>query len=80
MRVKGISIVGFLAVTAVTGVTNASDGFASDTHRVDVIDALHESVAQVDSMKARSQMKRVDVIETIGSEGAVYPYTKPMSH
>lgn len=73
-------VVGFLAVMAVTGATNASDSFASDAHRVDVIDALHETVAQVDSVKAGSEGMRVDVIESVRSEGPRYPYTKPMSH
>lgn len=80
MRAKGMLMIGFLAVMAVTGATHASHSFASDAHRVDVIDALHEAVAQVDSMKTHNQKTRVEVIETIGSEGTVYPYTKPMSH
>lgn len=80
MRVQGILMVGFLAVMAVTGATNTADSFASDAYRVDVIDALHETVAQQDSVKTQNQKTRVDVIETIGSDGAVYPYTKPMSH
>jgi hypothetical protein len=46
---------------------------------VDVIGTLNERVAQLDSMKARGEWIRVDVIGSIGSEGSVYPYTKPMS-
>jgi hypothetical protein len=80
MRVKGMMIVGFMAVMAVTGATNASASFASDAHRVDVIDALHETVAQVDSVKVGSERMRVDVIESVGAEGPGYAYTKPMSH
>lgn len=80
MRVESMLSVGFLSIVIATGIGNVPDGFASDKHRVDVIDALHERVAQLDSMKTQSQKTRVDVIETIGSEGAVYPYTKPMSH
>ena len=79
MRAKGRLMIGFLAVMAVTGATHASHSFASDAYRVDVIDALHEKVAQQDSVKTQNQKTRVDVIETIGSDEAVYPYTKPMS-
>lgn len=80
MRQKGMLMIGFMAVMAVTGATNVPKSFASDAHRVDVIDALHATVAQVDSVKAGSERMRVDVIESIGSEGPGYPYTKPMSH
>lgn len=53
MRVKGILMIGFLTVmAAVTGATHTPDSFASDAYRVDVIDALHETVAQQDSVKA----------------------------
>jgi len=31
-------------------------------------------------VKAGSEQRRVDVIESIQSEGPGYPYTKPMSH
>ena len=79
MKAYGRLVVGFLAVMAVTGAVNASDSIP-DARRVDVIDALHERVAQVDSVKAGSERMRVDVIERLGSEGPGYPYTKPMSH
>jgi len=49
MRVKSMSGVGFLLIAVATGVGNVSDSFASDGYRVDVIDALHETVAQKDS-------------------------------
>ena len=76
MRGKNKLAVAFLVVMAVIGVVRASDSFA-DVSRVDVIGDLRETVAQSDSMKV--QGVRVDVIERIGSEGAVYSYTKPMS-
>jgi hypothetical protein len=79
MRVKSILTVGFLSVMAATAVVNASDSFAADTRRVDVIETLNETVAQLDSKKAVGESMRVDVIGDIGSEGPVYPYTKPMS-
>ncbi len=80
MRVKGILMIGFLAVMAATGATNTPDSFASDTYRVDVIDALHETVAQQDSVKAGGEPRRVDVVENIQPGGPEYSYTKPMSH
>jgi hypothetical protein len=70
----------FLSMMALTAVVNASESFASDAHRVDVIDAIHETVAQVDSVKAGGEQTRVDVIDSIGPEGPGYSYTKPMSH
>lgn len=80
MRGKGMVIVGFLTVMAGTGATTVPESFASDAHRMDVIDALHETVAQVDSVKVGSERMRVDVIESLESEGPGYPYTKPISH
>jgi hypothetical protein len=47
---------------------------------VDVIETLHEKVAQEDSAKSGSEQRRVDVIESIKPEGPGYLYTKPMSH
>ncbi|HEX7092044.1 MAG TPA: hypothetical protein VF205_00100 [Nitrospiraceae bacterium] len=77
---------GLLSMVAATGLFGASNGFAADAHqRVDVIGTLNERVAQLDSMKARGEWIRVDVIGTIHgkevkvSEGPAYPYTKPMS-
>ena len=78
MRARGRKLVGFLAVIAVTASVNTSDSFA-DGYRVDVIGDLGGTVVQSDSMKAQGNRVRVDVTERIGSGGAVYPYTKPMS-
>ena len=80
MRVKDMLMIGFLAVTVVTGATTMPDSFASDAFRVDVIDALHETVAQQDSVKAGGEQRRVDLVENIQPGGPEYPYTKPMSH
>lgn len=80
MRVKGTLMIGFLAVMAVTGATNTPDSFASDAYRVDVIDALHETVAQQDSVKGGGEQRRVDVVDNIQPGGPEYSYTKPMSH
>ncbi len=80
MGTKGMLTIGFLAAMAVTGLVNASDSFASDAYRVDVIDALHETVAQDDSVKAGGEQRRVDIVENIQPGGPEYPYAKPMSH
>jgi len=76
MRVKSLMTVGFLSVLAATAGVNASVSVAADVHRVDVIDDLHQTVAQKDSVKAGSGPMRVDVIDSIPSEGPVYAYTK----
>ncbi|MGC4099638.1 MAG: hypothetical protein QM706_21295 [Nitrospira sp.] len=80
MNMKSILAIGFLSIVAATGVVNATDGIASDANRVDVIGTLHVSVPQQDSDTVGKQRTRVDVIERIGSQGAAYPYNKPMSH
>ena len=80
MRMKSMLTVGFLSVMAATAVVNASDSFAADVRRVDVIGTPNETVAQLDSREAGGKSMRVDVIGSIGSEGPVYPYSKPMSH
>ena len=81
MSAKSMFKMGFLSMIAATGLFGASNGFAADAHqRVDVIGTLNGREAQLDSMKARGEWIRVDVIGSIGSEGPVYPYTKPMSH
>ena len=80
MSATSVFKMGVLSIIAATGLFVASNGFAADAHqRVDVIGTLNERVAQLDSMKARGEWVRVDVIGSIGSEGPVYPYTKPMS-
>jgi hypothetical protein len=80
MRVKSMLTIGFMAIMATTGVVNTSDSFALDAHRVDVIEDVHETVAQPDSVKPGVEWTRVDVIQSIGSEGPAYPYSRPMSH
>lgn len=72
--------IGFLSIVAATSVVNATHSFASDANRVDVIGTLHVSVPQQDSDTAGKQRTRVDVIESIGTQGAAYPYDKPISH
>ncbi|MDK2741638.1 MAG: hypothetical protein H8K03_13025 [Nitrospira sp.] len=80
MSIKSILTVGLMSMMIATGVITVSDSFASDAYRVDVIDALHATVAQEDSVKAGVEWTRVDVIERIGSQGVAYPYSRPMSH
>ena len=80
MSATSVFKMGFLSIIAATGLFVASNGFAADAHqRVDVIGTLNEREAQLDSMKARGEWVRVDVIGSVGSKGPVYPYTKPMS-
>ncbi|UVT16163.1 MAG: hypothetical protein H8K04_00930 [Nitrospira sp.] len=80
MSAKNMLTVGFMSMMIATGVVNVSDSLAADAHRVDVIDALHATVAQEDSVKAGVEWTRVDVIESIGSQGTAYPYIQPISH
>ena len=80
MSVKSVFKMGFLSVIAAAGLFGASNGFAADVSRVDVISTPNETVAQLDSAKTDGESMRVDVIGSIGSEGSVYPYTKPTSH
>ncbi len=82
MRVKSMLTVGFLSMMAATALVNASDSFAHDVQRVDVIGTIHETVAQLDSQlkSTESDFQRVDVSDSIVSEGPVYAYTKSMSH
>jgi hypothetical protein len=79
MNEKSMLTVGFLSLMAATAVGIASDSFAADARRMDVIETLNETVAQLDSMKAEGESMRVDVISRIGSEGPVYPYARPMN-
>jgi len=80
MSVKSVFKMGFLSVIAAAGLFGASNSFAADVSRVDVISTPNETVAQLDSAKTDGESMRVDVIGSIGSEGSVYSYTKPTSH
>lgn len=76
MRVKSMLTVGFLSLVAATGAVNVSESFAADAQRVDVIDRLPAEGVQPDSTKtAGDKVMRVDVIDSIGSQGPVYPST-----
>jgi len=76
MSTKKIFRMGFLSMIAAIGVFAASTGLAAAAQRVDVIDHLPKEGVQWDSMKRTSgQSMRVDVIDSIGSHGAVYPST-----
>lgn len=76
MRKKSGWVAGVFVVMAVTGVVSASASFV-DVSRVDVIGDFRETVAQLDGIKAQGERARVDMIDNIGPEGAVYSYTKP---
>ncbi len=71
MRVKGMLVVGFLAVMAVTGAANAPNSSA-DARRVDVIGNTNGMVTQLDSNvphNTYADARRVDVNEN--TEGMV---------
>jgi hypothetical protein len=80
MSMTSMLTVGFLSLMAATAVVSVSDGFAAETHRVDVIETSNETVAQPDSRKGGDESMRVDVIDHVGPEGSMYPYTKSISH
>ena len=78
MSAKNIVKMGFLAMIAATSVLGAVEGFAADTRRVDVIGTIDETVAQLDSQLKPTEGKfmRGDVIDSIGSSGPLYVYSK----
>lgn len=78
MRARGRKLGGFLAVIAITAAVSTSDSFAG-AHRVDVIGNPGGTAVQSDSMKARGESMRVDVIARIVSEGPTYSYSQPMN-
>jgi len=78
MRTRGRNLGGFLAVIAITAAVNTSDSLAG-AHRVDVIGNPGGTAVQSDSMKARGESMRVDVITRIVSEGPTYSYSQPMN-
>ena len=79
MTVKKVFAMGMVSMAVALGVTALSSSAALAFHRADLIDSLQETAVQPDSMRVKGWM-RVDVIESIGSEGPVQPYTQPMSH
>ncbi len=82
MRGNSVLTIGFLAMMAATVGLNASTSLAAHPDRVDVIGTVkNETVAQVDSTHITArQSRRVDVIDSIGSKGPAYPYSRSMSH
>jgi len=79
VRKNGLFTMGVLSVGAVAGLVAMSSGGAWAFHRADLIGSLQETTVQPDSMRGKGLM-RVDVIEHIGAEGPVQPYTPPISH
>lgn len=79
MTVKKVFAMGMVSMAVALGVTALSSSAALAFHRADLIESLQEIVVQPDSMRGKGLM-RVDVIESIGSEGPVHSYTPPMSH
>jgi hypothetical protein len=79
MTTKSTLRIGFFVMVAASGVVSATDSFALDASRADLIETLNPKVAQLDSNKDGDQPKRVDVIGSIGSKGPAYTYTKPTS-
>ena len=88
MSATSVFKMGFLSIIAATGLFVASNGFAADVRRVDVIGTIHDTAVQLDSRlkSTEANSKRVDVIGTIDrkkgnrSQEPTYPYTMPMSH
>jgi len=88
MSAKSIVKTGFLAMIAATSLVGTLAACAADSQfqpserkvtRVDVIDTLDETVAQLDSQRQPTEEKvtRVDVIDTIeAAKGRVYAYSK----
>lgn len=79
VRKNGLFMLGVLSVGVVVGLGAMASGSAWAFHRADLIESLQETVVQPDSMRGKRWM-RVDVIESIGSEGPAHSYTPPMSH
>ncbi len=79
MRKKGLFVMSALSMIAVVGGVAMSNGSALAFHRADLIASLQDTTVQADSMRGKKLM-RVDVIESVGSEGPVHSYTPPMSH
>jgi len=75
MRGKSLIGVGIFSLLAATAALGTSNSFAAGAQRVDVIESLPTGAqAQWDSLKPAAGM-RVDVIESIESQGPVYPST-----
>ena len=75
MRMKILLAVGFLSMVTASAAVSASNSFAA-SQRVDVIDHLPKKGVQLDSMTPTGdQSMRVDVIDSIGNQGPVYPST-----
>lgn len=74
-KINRVARVMFILYVAGGTIVSASAGFASDVERVDVIENLRGKMTQPDSIKTHKRNMRVDVIESIGSGGARYPYT-----
>lgn len=88
MRVKNMLAVGFLLMTAATGVVTTSDSFASDVQRADVIERVGHGGSTYSSSQSKSvqvgdchvmgeEGRKEDVIERIGAGGAIYSYSRP---
>ena len=79
VTVKHVFAMSMVSLAVAVGVVALSSSAAQAFHRADLIESLQETVVQPDSMRVKGWM-RVDVIESIGSEGPVQSYTSPMSH
>jgi len=79
VTVKKLCAICMVSMVVAIGVVAMSSGDALAFHRADLIESLQGTVAQPDSMRGKG-LRRVDVIEHIGSDGPVHSYTPPMSH
>lgn len=60
---------GVCSMVSAIEVMNMSDVVACTADHVDVIESIQETVTRDDNVKPGSEGRRVDVIESIGSEG-----------
>ncbi len=79
MKAKRTLTVGLLTTMTLAGLILITPSFAAHPDRTDVISSLNQKTAQLDSNKDGAQPKRVDMISSMGAQGATYPYTKPMN-
>ncbi len=68
MNLAGLLIAG-LSLVGVTQGVSVTDKFDTEARRVDVIEMIHGNAVQSDSNERGSNGNRVDVIESIGSQG-----------
>lgn len=83
MRVESMLAVGFLLMTAATGVVTTSDSFASDAQRADVIERMGHGGSTYSSSQpdgaGTCNGTGVSVIERVGHGGSTYSFSQSKS-